>query len=185
MKKGLEEPAKKMGLTFVEGKFCLNKHSALPLSAFSEAMSNLTQCVMDSDKVQVIQKDLKAAFQDHEIVGIVDALPGCEGLFTSGGEENANGQITDTGGEVQVGEKEGRRFSIRSSFVIKRRQCSIRNVKRIPSFGGKEAVQRLQYAICVMLKVICSNLKGLVLFIDDLQWSDVGTTELLFVWGIY
>ena len=34
---------------------------------------------------------------------------------------------------------------------------------------GKEAVMRLQYAIRRLLKVICSNLKGTVLFIDDLQ----------------
>mmetsp|Transcript_23906 Transcript_23906/g.51720 ORF Transcript_23906/g.51720 Transcript_23906/m.51720 type:complete len:140 (+) Transcript_23906:668-1087(+) len=38
---------------------------------------------------------------------------------------------------------------------------------------------RLQYAIRRLLKVICTNLKGVVLFIDDLQWSDTATLDLI------
>ena len=37
-----------------------------------------------------------------------------------------------------------------------------------------------QYAIRLLLKIICTNLKfGLVLFLDDLQWSDIATLDLL------
>ena len=35
--------------------------------------------------------------------------------------------------------------------------------------GGKEAVNRLQYAIRRLMKAVCSNVAGVVLFIDDLQ----------------
>lgn len=51
--------------------------------------------------------------------------------------------------------------------------------RRTCSIGGKDSVMRLQYAIRRLLKVICNNIKGVVLFIDDLQWSDVATIELL------
>lgn len=45
--------------------------------------------------------------------------------------------------------------------------------------GGKDAVLRLQYAIRRLLQIICSNLNGVVLFIDDLQWADIATLDLL------
>lgn len=151
MKKGLEEPAQKMGLAFAWGKFDLNQASSLPLSAFSAAMDTLTQHVAAIDKLHIIQKGLKASLQDHDIVRIIDALPGCKDLFNF--EE---------------------RTDQRSALP------SIGNRPRLPSFAGKEAIKRLQHAICEMLKSICSNLKkGLVLFIDDLQWSDFSTIELL------
>ena len=37
--------------------------------------------------------------------------------------------------------------------------------------GGKEMVSRQQYAIKRLLKIVCTHLNGLVLFIDDLQVS--------------
>ena len=40
------------------------------------------------------------------------------------------------------------------------------------SLVGKEAISRLQYAIRRLLKIICTHLNGLVLFIDDLQVSE-------------
>jgi len=48
------------------------------------------------------------------------------------------------------------------------------------SLVGKEAISRLQYAIRKLLKIICTHLNGLVLFIDDLQVSgDTSLNELL------
>jgi predicted ATPase len=45
--------------------------------------------------------------------------------------------------------------------------------------AGEESISRMHYAIRRLLKVTCSHLKGVVLFIDDLQWSDTATLELL------
>ena len=45
--------------------------------------------------------------------------------------------------------------------------------------AGKESISQLHYAIRRLLKIICSNLKGVILFIDDLQWSDTATLNLL------
>ena len=39
--KGVKEPAEKMGMTFVSGKFDQNNTSSMPLSAFVDAMSSL------------------------------------------------------------------------------------------------------------------------------------------------
>ena len=52
-------------------------------------------------------------------------------------------------------------------------------LKKNRRLSGKEAVSRLQYAIRKLLKIICTNLKGAVLFIDDLQWADTTTLDLL------
>jgi len=48
------------------------------------------------------------------------------------------------------------------------------------SLVGKEAISRLQYAIRKLLKIICTHLNGLVLFIDDLQVSDDTCSASLF-----
>jgi len=48
------------------------------------------------------------------------------------------------------------------------------------SLVGKEAISRLQYAIRRLLKIICTHLNGLVLFIDDLQVSDDTCSASLF-----
>ena len=54
------------------------------------------------------------------------------------------------------------------------------DTSRRTSLGmGKEAISRLQYAIRKLLKVICTHHKGVCLFIDDLQWSDMATLDLL------
>jgi len=46
--------------------------------------------------------------------------------------------------------------------------------------GGKEVANRMQYAIRELMKAICANAKkGVILFIDDLQWADAASLELL------
>ena len=43
---------------------------------------------------------------------------------------------------------------------------------------GKKAVSRMQYAIRRLMKVICSHVR-VVMFIDDLQWADDASLDLL------
>ncbi|KAK1740440.1 putative AAA ATPase, partial [Skeletonema marinoi] len=45
--------------------------------------------------------------------------------------------------------------------------------------GGKESISRMHFAVRRLLKIVCSHFKGVVLFIDDLQWSDTATLDLL------
>lgn len=138
--KGLKEPAERMAMTFVSGKFDLN-NTALPLSAFMEAMTSLTKIINEGDKRQNIQKDINESISEDDTTLIVRALPGCEKLFSM---HKRSSQF----GSVVMG-KESRRQST--------------------SLVGKEAIIRLQYAIRGLLKIISSHLGGLVLFIDDLQ----------------
>ena len=55
----------------------------------------------------------------------------------------------------------------------------MKNTQR-SSIGGKEAANRLQYAVRRLMRAICSNLEaGVTVFIDDLQWADLASLELL------
>ena len=53
------------------------------------------------------------------------------------------------------------------------------------SLVGKEAISRLQYAIRRLLKIICTHLNGLVLFIDDLQVSEDTSLNELLLFSVY
>ncbi|KAL9186731.1 hypothetical protein ACHAXT_005969 [Thalassiosira profunda] len=124
VKRGLREPAQKMGMTFVSGKFDVNQ-AALPLSAFAEAMA----------------PDVGKIFAEEDRMWLSGAMPGSDEL---------------------LGIERGKRVSVSSHLS-----------------GGKEAVSRQQYAIKRLLKTVCTHLNGLVLFIDDLQWADIATLDLL------
>ena len=134
--KGLKEPAEKMGLSFAGGKFDLN-NSALPLSAFVEAMGKLIKTVMAGDTAEEIMDGVLDAFSQDDIKVLAYALPNCEDLFDS---------------VVKKGIHKGSTISSKQQY-------------------GKETVGRIQFAIRRLLKIICSSLNGVVLFIDDLQVS--------------
>ena len=144
--KGLKEPAERMAMTFVSGKFDLN-NTALPLSAFMEAMTSLTKIINEGDQRQNIQKDIYESISEDDTTLIVRALPGCEKLFSMHKRYAVQKQASQFGSVVMG--KESHRQST--------------------SLVGKEAIIRLQYAIRGLLKIISSHLGGLVLFIDDLQ----------------
>ena len=144
--KGLKEPAERMAMTFVSGKFDLN-NTALPLSAFMDAMTSLTKIINEGDKRQKIQKDINESISEDDTTLIVRALPGCEKLFSMHKRYAVQKQASQFGSVVMG--KESRRQST--------------------SLVGKEAIIRLQYAIRGLLKIISIHLGGLVLFIDDLQ----------------
>ena len=142
VKKGLKEPAEKMGLSFASGKFDLN-NSALPLSAFIEAMGKLIKKVMTGDKAEEIMAGVVHTFNQDDIKVLAYALPGCETFFDS----------------ATVQDK-----SKRQSLMKKTEDQNKQHY-------GKETVLRLQFAIRRLLKIICASLHGVVLFFDDLQVS--------------
>lgn len=49
----------------------------------------------------------------------------------------------------------------------------------LTSSTGKEMTNRLHYAIRRLMKAICCNLDGCCIFIDDLQWADSSSLDLL------
>ena len=155
-----------MGIAFAGGKFDLNKSSALPLSAFSAAMSSLTRYVMTSNiinnKAQIIRDEIKATIGEADLIRLLNIMPGCQELFN----------VEDGNGNESLS-------SIQEDSIEVGSRASTQH-QRLPSFSeGKAAVQRLQHSIRLFLKAICKHLKGVVLFLDDLQWSDVATIELL------
>jgi len=48
-----------------------------------------------------------------------------------------------------------------------------------PSHTIQNDTRRLQYAFRRLLRAICSNVKGILFFLDDLQWSDSESLELI------
>lgn len=145
--KGVRDPAERMGMVFVGGKFDLN-NTALPMSAFVDAMAALVKQVMKGgDKAEEILQSALQTFNGEELLILATAFPGCEDLFDSAAVRD---------------------MSQRQS--VEKRQATA---------GGKEAVGRMQYLIRGLLKVICSSLDGVCLFVDDLQWSDSATLNLL------
>ena len=163
MKRGVEEQARKMGVSFAAGKFDLNKSSASHLSAFADAMSSLTKQVMSGSEAQTIRYAIRDVLTDDDMACLVNVMPGCKELFRADRSE-------------QIRRARGRS----SAIGLTKSTLDAYNV-RPPSLNsvGKAAVKKIQYAIRMLLKVICSNLKGVVLFIDDLQWSSVAMLELL------
>lgn len=205
-KKGIEEPAQKMGIAFARGKFDLNKSSALPLSAFSAAMSSLTRYVMTSNiinkKAQTIRDEIKATIREADLIRLFNIMPSCQELFNieDGNDNESLSSIDEEDVDLELLRTSSERLTslmtppsipslLRKSLPIPIQEDSIEiemggrastNHQRLPSFsGGKAAVQRLQYSIRLFLKAICKHLKGVVLFLDDLQWSDMTTIELL------
>ena len=146
--KGLKDPATKMGLTFISGKFDLS-NTALPMSAFCDAMASLAKIIMEGSDKEKIKGDIKETLEEDDVTLLVRALPGCDGLFPT--SQNNMLEEQDNGDDNNNPNK----------------------------MIGKDAISRLQYLIRQLLKIMCSHLKGLVIFMDDLQWSDIATLDLL------
>ena len=154
---GIKEPATKLGVTFVSGKFDLN-NSSMPLSAFVTAMAQLTKIVISGDMIHNIQADINDTYNQEDSVLLIRALPGCEELFPL---------YNDLLSDEEDDEKE-----LASKYQY-----------RTLSLVGKEAIARLQYAIRGLLRIMCIHLDGVVLFIDDLQVSIFAFVGGYFVHG--
>ncbi len=169
--KSLGEPAAKSGYAFASGKF--DKKSLRPLSAFSDAMASLAKCIMTEHNemgglsstgglstATLIRYKIQDEFDEEDLEQLRRVLPGCADLLGK------------------------RKLSLlsKSSEAEADAAAAAAPVARLGSLSplaGKESISQMHYAIRRLLKIICSNLKGVILFIDDLQWSDTATLDLL------
>ena len=170
IQKGLGNDASKIGCTFTSGKFDAKLRS--PLSAFSDAMTNLARYItVEHEKKRkslsgglpiatLIRDQIQNEFDDYDVEQLRRVLPGCAEL---------------------LGARRSSLFgpSSEAEGAVPHRSASSSKLDSLKRHSGKESISRVHYAIRRLLKVICSYLKGVVLFIDDLQWSDIATLELL------
>ena len=169
IQKGLGDHASKLGYTFTSGKF--DDKLRCPLSAFSDAMTCLVRSIMvEHDKKEklpsgagelsaatLIRYKIQNEFDEEDVEQLQRVLPGCTGLLALSDADAAVSPLRRAPGSKVRGSKQ------RETLVL----------------AGEESISRMHYAIRRLLRVICSHLKGVVLFIDDLQWSDTATLDLL------
>lgn len=149
--KGLKLPAQKMGITFTMGKFDMNNNTmSLPFSAVVDAFSSLTKQLSTEDNSYTLKR---IKIDICEILGEED-IKLVSHCLPPGCEElfpdNTDTTTRDNNG------------------AYKSHSHTIQNDTR-----------RLQYAFRRLLRAICSNLKGVLFFLDDLQWSDSESLELI------
>ncbi len=161
IRKGLGDPATKIGLAFASGK--IDEKLLRPLSAFSDAMASLAKHMMveHNEKaglsIAALTRDkIQNEFAEEDVIQLRRVLPGCAELLNTSTSSGADAAAL---------------FSLGSA--------SVANLGSLNPLAGKESISQIHYAIRRLLKIICSNLKGVVLFIDDLQWSDTSTLDLL------
>ena len=172
IQKGLGDPAANHGYIFASGKFEDKLHSHGPLSAFSNAMTCLAKYIAVEHNKKgglssggpsistLIRNKIQNEFDEEDVEQLRRVLPGCAELL-------------------------GAR---RSSIICPSSQADVAALYRggpdsrlgsLNLLGGKESISRMHYAVRRLLKIVCSHFKGVVLFIDDLQWSDTATLDLL------
>eukprot|EP00985_Skeletonema_marinoi_P006548 scaffold2827_cov88-Skeletonema_marinoi.AAC.2 len=175
--KGLGHPAAKSGYIFASGKF--EDRVLRPLSAFSDAMTRLAKYITvehnkkwkfssgEQSVATLIRNKIQDEFEEEDVEQLRRVLPGCAELLGLG----------------------SRRSSLLSPSPYADKVALFRSApqlggtkRRLPvtlALAGKESIARMHYAVRRLLKIICSRFKGVVLFIDDLQWSDTATLDLL------
>ena len=163
--KGLGDNAAKSGRAFASGKF--DEKLFRPLSAFSDAMTILAKHIMVESKEKgglstatLIRDAIQDEFDEDDLQQLRRVLPGCAGSL---------------GLEV----RRSSLYSISSMTSVLSKSSSISKLGSLNLLAGKESITQTHHAIRRLLKIICSNLKGVILFIDDLQWSDTATVDLL------
>eukprot|EP00985_Skeletonema_marinoi_P004401 scaffold1921_cov140-Skeletonema_marinoi.AAC.9 len=174
IQKGLGDPAANRGHIFASGKF--EDKLLRPLLAFSDAMTCLVKCITvehnkkgglssgGSSIAALIRDKIQNEFDKEDVEQLRRVLPECAeilgtrrtSLFCSSSQAQADKAAFCRGGS-------GSRLGRLSLNLL----------------GGKESISRMHFAVRRLLKIVCSHFKGVVLFIDDLQWSDTSTLDLL------
>eukprot|EP00984_Skeletonema_dohrnii_P000213 scaffold65_cov186-Skeletonema_dohrnii-CCMP3373.AAC.2 len=171
IQKGLGAGAKR-GYIFASGKF--EDKLLRPLSAFSDAMTCLAKCITGeynkkggllsggSSIAALIRDKIQNEFDKEDVEQLRRVLPGCAEL---------------------LGARRSSLFCPPSqSQADEAALCRGGSSSRLGSLNllvGKESISQTHYAVRRLLKIVCSHFKGVVLFIDDLQWSDIATLALL------
>ena len=147
---GLERPARRRRIAFASGKFDLNNNNGggggpLPYSAFAQALAGLARHVGGLPDASEIRAEVRKELGEDDADMIASAMRGCGGLFF---DEDKRDLSSNSWQQEQGGNKD----------------------RAAATGGGREAVNRMKYAIRRLMRAVCSRLKkGAVLFIDDLQ----------------
>ena len=153
--RGLRDPAVRMGLVFASGKFDQNKNK-VPLSAVAQAMAVLARRVAEHERSREILGKIRVELDEEDAALIAESLPGTAPMLVrEEDEQSASGGVA----------KRWKSSRSRSSMLRRGSSDSLVNV------DSEGARLRLQFTVRRLLKVVCSNIKGLVLFLDDLQVS--------------
>eukprot|EP00985_Skeletonema_marinoi_P000183 scaffold58_cov79-Skeletonema_marinoi.AAC.1 len=175
--KGLGNHAAKSGYIFASGKF--NAKLLKPLSAFSDAMTRLAKYITTENNKMgelssggpsmstIIRNKIQNEFDEEDAEQLRRILPGCAELLGLGPRRPSLFCPSSYADKVAL---------FRSAPQL---GSAKRRLRVSLTLAGKESIARMHYAVRRLLKIICSQLKGVVLLIDDLQWSDAATLDLL------
>ncbi len=164
IRKGL---AANRGCTFASGKF--DEKLLRPLSAFSDAMTSLAKhIVVESNEngglsiAKLIRDQIRDEFDEEDAEQLRRVLPGCAKLLGLGAQRSSLCSL-----------------SLETDAALLRSASNSDLLGSLDLMASKESISQMHYAIRRLLKIICSYLEGAILFIDDLQWSDTATLDLL------
>jgi len=160
----LKEPTNQAGGFFVSGKFDLQQSNE-PYSAFSSAFESLCEKIIESGNTEL--RDSINNALGSEGVYLSNIIPNIGKLFDDTSE--------DTRSEITRPKRE-------SSRLRGRNRNSLRSsLEKVPSMSlaGPEYRNKLNYLMRLFIQAVSSPSRPLVVLIDDLQWIDSSSLDLM------